>query len=155
MEMTNVQVPSVGKQVTLDPTKVSFVDGGITIDGGAGAPTTVEDLEAQISDTEVEVETEIPREFVLNTPLFIGDKTIDKIDLDFRKLKGRDVEAIEQIYFRSFKNSNRIAPAMDKRFLKMLVAKLNGFNFPFLDDLDAEDYTGLFQRAFGFLGGKA
>jgi hypothetical protein len=112
------------------------------------------DKELTVVATEENME-DLGRTFKLSTPLNVGDREISEISLDFRKLTGDEIDQLEQDYFKQYKGSaNYIAPAMDKRFVRMAISKLNKFPFPFLGYLNAEDYIGCTQRGFSFLGSK-
>lgn len=95
------------------------------------------------------------REFDLTEPLVIDGKVFKTLDIDIRKLKGRDYKSLEEEYRKRYpKDANILAPSMDLRFREMIVGRLNKFIPDNLEDLNLEDYVGLTQRVFDFLGSR-
>jgi hypothetical protein len=95
------------------------------------------------------------RTFELSSPLIVDGKEIKSLSLDFRKLKGSDYKALESQYrMRYPKDYNALAPSIDLRFREMVIARLNKIVPDSLGELDLEDYAGLQQKAFNFLGNR-
>ena len=87
---------------------------------------------------------------ILEVPLVLaGGKTVDRLNLDFRKLKSKGFIAVEK-QFGEYEKKFVALPWTDARWQLMAAARLNGLIFEDLLELDGGDYVNVTQAVKDF-----
>lgn len=87
------------------------------------------------------------REVVFSKPFTWCGKTYDRASLDFSKLTGRDIEAVEE----ELGGDVPAWPANSHKYQKLLAAKASGIPSDVLTNLPAADYNAVTSAARYFL----
>lgn len=88
----------------------------------------------------------------LSRPVEWDGETVDHLDLDFERLKGRDLQAVERD-LRASGVRDVLAPETDSRYLVAVAAKAAKVDRELVESLCARDFTALKIQAQSFLLG--
>lgn len=91
---------------------------------------------------------------VLRSPLTSGGRTLDRLNLDFDKLKAKGLKALAKEFrerLKAEKDNTWVAvPWADERYQLMCVARLNGIIYEDLDELGGTDAVAVMGAARDF-----
>ncbi len=101
--------------------------------------------------------TEDEQVYTLSRPIKFEDKTYTSLNLDFEKLTGADILAVDrEIKNKAMSTGSQsdlisFSPGTDVKYQAAIVAKAAGVYIGLMEELSAKDFMRVCQRAQNFL----